>query len=211
MQATSSARPPAPWVGQTIYETNTNRLLVWNGSAWVIPNSPAQNPTGLEFIKSQSLSGTETQVTNCFSATYSSYRVVFSNLKFSAIDLMTLRMVTGTTPNTTSNYYHSRLEIRNGDGVITGAGINGSSYFLPGIAGFTTSSGGTVDIYNPYDDTAATAYNSTGIDTRTDGAAARFGGGFFNGTTRFDGLWISNLAGSRTMTGTVRIYGYRDS
>ena len=206
---TSTTRPTAPYEGQMIYETDTNRVLVWDNAAWVMI-ADTDTPPGLQLIKTQSLSGTTTQMENCFSAEFSSYRLVFSNLKFSAIDLMTLRMVTGTTPNETSNYYHSRLEVRNGDGVITGAGINGSSYWLPGTAGFTTSSGGTIDIYNPFDNTAATAYNSTGVDTRTDGAAARFGGGFFNGTTSFDGLWIGNLNGTRTMTGTVRVYGYRD-
>lgn len=168
------------------------------------------NSVGMWLVKTQSLSGVATQVNSCFNSDFSSYRVVFSNLTFSAIDLMTIRLVTGTTPNQTSNYYHSRLEIRNGDGVITGAGLNGSSYFLPGVAGFTTAAGGTLDIYNPFSSTTATAYNATGVDTRTDGAAARFGGGFFNGTTSFDGLWISSLSGNRTLGGTVRIYGYRN-
>ena len=31
---TSSTRPSAPFEGQTIYETNTKKMLVWNGSAW---------------------------------------------------------------------------------------------------------------------------------------------------------------------------------
>jgi hypothetical protein len=32
---TSSTRPGSPFTGQTIFETNTNKILVWNGSAWV--------------------------------------------------------------------------------------------------------------------------------------------------------------------------------
>jgi len=168
------------------------------------------NAVGLWLVKTQTLSGTATQVNDCFTADYNSYRIVFSNLTFSAIDLVTLRMVAGTTPDTSSNYYHSRLEIRNSDGAVTGAGLNGSSYFLPGTAGFTTASGGTIDMYNPYSNAFATAYNSNGVDTRTDGAAARYGGGFFNATTRFNGLWISSLSGSRTMGGTVSVYGYKN-
>jgi ribosomal protein S11 len=31
---TSSTRPTAPYEGQVIYETDTDRVLVWNGSAW---------------------------------------------------------------------------------------------------------------------------------------------------------------------------------
>jgi hypothetical protein len=31
---TSTTRPTAPYEGQVIYETDTDRVLVWNGSAW---------------------------------------------------------------------------------------------------------------------------------------------------------------------------------
>jgi hypothetical protein len=31
---TSSTRPASPFEGQMIYETDTDRVLVWNGSAW---------------------------------------------------------------------------------------------------------------------------------------------------------------------------------
>ena len=36
---TSTTRPASPYQGQVIFETDTNKTLVWNGSAWVIPNS----------------------------------------------------------------------------------------------------------------------------------------------------------------------------
>jgi hypothetical protein len=35
MQATSTTRPTSPWEGQHIYETDTDRILFWNGAAWV--------------------------------------------------------------------------------------------------------------------------------------------------------------------------------
>ena len=31
---TSSTRPATPYEGQMIYETDTDKVLVWNGSAW---------------------------------------------------------------------------------------------------------------------------------------------------------------------------------
>lgn len=36
---TSSTRPTAPFTGQMIFETDTNRSLVWTGSAWVVTAS----------------------------------------------------------------------------------------------------------------------------------------------------------------------------
>jgi hypothetical protein len=53
----TAARPASPYEGQVIFQKDTDQLLVWNGTAWVIPNSPAQNPTGLELV-------TPTSVTN---------------------------------------------------------------------------------------------------------------------------------------------------
>jgi hypothetical protein len=35
LPVTSSTRPSAPWEGQHIYETDTDRILFWNGAAWV--------------------------------------------------------------------------------------------------------------------------------------------------------------------------------
>ena len=31
---TSTTRPASPYTGQCIYETDTNKMLVWNGTAW---------------------------------------------------------------------------------------------------------------------------------------------------------------------------------
>jgi hypothetical protein len=34
---TSTTRPTAPQVGQSIFETDTSRVYIWNGSTWVAP------------------------------------------------------------------------------------------------------------------------------------------------------------------------------
>jgi hypothetical protein len=41
---TSGTRPASPAEGQTIYETDTDRQLVWNGSAWVAPSVTYRPP-----------------------------------------------------------------------------------------------------------------------------------------------------------------------
>ena len=37
---TSSTRPSAPYEGQTIYETDTDRVMVHNGTGWVVLSEP---------------------------------------------------------------------------------------------------------------------------------------------------------------------------
>ena len=37
---TSSTRPATPYEGQMIYETDTDKVLVWNGSAWLYSATP---------------------------------------------------------------------------------------------------------------------------------------------------------------------------
>jgi hypothetical protein len=34
----TAARPASPYEGQVIFQKDTDQLLVWNGTAWVIPN-----------------------------------------------------------------------------------------------------------------------------------------------------------------------------
>ena len=41
---TSSTRPAAPFEGQTIYETDNSRQLVWDGSGWVAPSVTYRPP-----------------------------------------------------------------------------------------------------------------------------------------------------------------------
>ena len=37
---TSTTRPASPFEGQAIYETDTDRMLIWNGSAWLFSSTP---------------------------------------------------------------------------------------------------------------------------------------------------------------------------
>lgn len=43
---TSGTRPTAPYEGQQIYETNTDKTLVWNGSAWLYLSTPQTTEIG---------------------------------------------------------------------------------------------------------------------------------------------------------------------
>jgi len=36
---TSSTRPASPTAGETYFETDTNKIIIWTGSAWTELNS----------------------------------------------------------------------------------------------------------------------------------------------------------------------------
>jgi hypothetical protein len=74
---TSTTRPTAPYEGQMIYETDTNRVLVYEGAAWVMI-ADTDSPPGLELIKVQTWASSVMSVTvsNVFSSTYENYRIV---------------------------------------------------------------------------------------------------------------------------------------
>jgi hypothetical protein len=183
------ATPPDFSVGQVLTAANMNAVGLW-------------------LVKSQTISGTATQVNDCFTSDYQSYRLVFSNLTSSSVDFITARLVAGTTPNTANDYYSSYFQVGT-NGAYSGNGNSAASFWNTPIVGFTTPSGGVLDIYNPQSATA-TSFNANGVDTRTDGAPHRSGGGFHNSATSFQGIWLSTVNGGLTMGGTVRVYGLRN-
>jgi hypothetical protein len=85
---TSTTRPTAPYEGQHIYETDTDIVYLWSGSAWVETVSAlTKAPRGVVFQNKRTAGGTTvtTSVTDIAGATHSftpvvgrAYRVSFS-------------------------------------------------------------------------------------------------------------------------------------
>ena len=63
---TSTTRPAAPFEGQAIYETDTDMMAIWNGSAWrYIASATATNGTVLQVV-----TGSTSTLTTSTSSTY---------------------------------------------------------------------------------------------------------------------------------------------
>jgi hypothetical protein len=80
---TSSTRPSSPITGQSIYETDTDKVLLWNGSAWmpptgVLPNIVEFTTTSYTAHSSTSYTATPLSVTITKSHTNSAIWVVAS-------------------------------------------------------------------------------------------------------------------------------------
>ncbi len=54
---TSSTRPASPYEGQVMYETDTDRVLVYNNAAWVDPSTGKTGRSGLVVMTPTSVSG----------------------------------------------------------------------------------------------------------------------------------------------------------
>ncbi len=220
---TSTTRPATPYEGQMIYETDTNLVLVYNGAAWVIPNSPAQNPQGLELITTctaTSVGGTSATATggittigtgntsvtvsNAFSATYDNYKIVVSG--FAATSSGTAFYLK--LNNSTGSTYFGNL-IYN---VPTTSAIGGVSAINGSSNGFfvhTISTSGTMSLEAMIDSPFLAV---------TSNCVGNYSGRTYNGqfSTHDSNAasstgFILGSTGVALTGGTIRVYGYRNS
>lgn len=222
--ANSAARPASPFTGQCVYQVDTNQLLVWNGTAWVIPNQTTQNPEGLELITptgatngtvsngSVTIGSTVSSVTinGVFSSTYSSYRVVMSNITMSSTAAGTgvyVRMHDGTNP-ASSNYNLgiARIDIAAGtvSAVTVSLGVNGV------LAGYGTGDkfGSSFDVINPNLATHTLFPSMTGVNVST--GYMSVGAAMHQTSSAYTGIIVNPTTGTFT-GGTIAVYGYRGS
>lgn len=167
--------------------------------------------SGLVFVKSQNItSAAATQdITSCFNSTYSNYRVVIENLTTSSIIGLQIQFLVGSTP-TATGYYWSGIEITTG-GTVTGSGNANVTSGTLQLIGFTTPAGGTIEVWTP-NKAIRTSYTCNGVDMRTTGTSPyRSATGFQDSNTQFDGFRILTGSATTINTGTVTVYGYRQS
>ena len=192
--ATSTNRPATPFDGQVISETDTDRLVVFNGSAW-------GSYGGLQLIKTQTIGSgvSSVSVTDAFSATYDNYKITISggvgstNTDFDFI-------LTG---STTGYYYGVVYNSYNASTTSLGA-TNAAAWRYTGAI----TTGGLffdMDILGP-NLAKWTSYHS--YLTRSD--IQGFNSGNHQVATAYTGFTITAFTGNIT-GGTIRVYGYLNS
>ena len=206
--ANTAARPSSPFTGQAIYQVDTNQMLIWNGTAWVIPNSPAQNPTGLELIKTATVTNaadTSTTWQSVFTSTYDSYRLVVKTVTAHTNgSVPRLLFYYGTSTEQASTYYGGVINaLYNGTSNVTSVN-NGASIPLTQSCDNLGMSSCSIDFH-------ACGYSArasclTQFSNAYDGAFSS-GGGYVNTTQTYTGFKLFMSAGNISMTGSL--YGYR--
>jgi hypothetical protein len=207
---TSTTRPAAPYEGQMIYETDTNRLVLYNGSSWVYI-ADTDTPPGLELITTASwATGGTLSINNCFTSTFSSYRILIRNAKHATTSVNILfRLRASGTDKGTDSYYHGRRYIPMGGSGGGDTGASNSGEIIPGIVAAVSNAGsGVIDIHDPQK-SAVTTCTFQGVWSITTGESSS-GAGFLNNTTSYDGFTLIANTGNFTSL-DVAVYGYRGS
>lgn len=206
----AAARPASPYEGQVIFQKDTDQLLVWNGTAWVIPNAPAQNPDGLELIRSATFTATtDLIIDTIFSSIYTNYKIFFMvDTVSAAVGINTqLRDVSG---NLITSYYYSGVASDLSSTTVTRDSGNNTASFLACVPYQNFNYGSlTLELMRP-NETAYTMFNYENMNYRpTSLIEWRKGSGAYQQTTAVTGIRFFS-GSATTFAGKYRVYGYRD-
>lgn len=200
---TSTNRPANPYDGMMIYETDTNRVLVWDNAAWVMI-ADTDTPPGLQLIRNGTFTAQDLIADSVFTTEYSRYLLKTSISLSTTASTLSTQFRTAGANNTTSNYVHQNTYFATS--AVFDRNTTGAASSL--IAQNVGAQGWDFDftIWYPASSTQTTRMVLTGgVDT---GSLPIIGSTRFNLTTAFDGIRIFPSAG--TITGTYCLYGYRD-
>jgi hypothetical protein len=147
-------------------------------------------------------------IDECFTSNYKNYRIIVNaNSNSGSADRLNLRMRSSGSDNSSNNYFCNFSEL--GDSSDTSVGVLRSvGAISQWYGGYIANPGYTsYEIYNPQS-TQKTGFTMQSIFTGSTDMEMLSGSGLMSVTTSYDGFTL--LAGSQSITGTVRVYGYRD-
>ena len=217
---TSTTRPASPYEGQVIYETDTNRVLVWDASAWVMiadvdtpPAMKLMRPSG---VTNGTLSGatvtigsavSSVVVSGVFNSDFDNYFITYEGISFSigAGGSSFFLKFNNSTGSTYEYGGHWRQ--------ITAAGFAGTQATAVnfgvwvGLTGANAAhSFGKITVFSPNKASRTSVLAETGNNTYI-----MTGGGADTNAVAQTGFEFFLPTGSGAMTGgTIRVYGYRN-
>lgn len=167
--------------------------------------------SGLVYVGGGTLSAVTNSFSNVFSSTYENYRIVLSNLNngSGSTRQIYLRMRTSS-DDTSANYFYTQHYIFGANITNTVSFTGQTEATLFNMASGTNGSSCTFDITGPNTSTITT-YHGQAWTYQSDVAAYvyRAIGGCMNTTTQYTGFSITGVTDN--LSGTVRIYGYRQA
>lgn len=210
---TSSTRPASPFEGQYIYETDTNRTLVYDGGAWVM-TVDADSPPGIQFITQTAFTTqSSVNVDSCFTSDFANYLMTINIESVSGATGIFLRMRANGSTNANSNYGWAGSQSYMGSTILAGinsGGLTTDWKLADQDTGSYANMPISVQIMSPQRSyrTAIFSHGFTPVDPMP---YYRTLGGIMSVTTAYDGFTLLTNSGSFTMSGTARVYGYRNA
>jgi hypothetical protein len=184
------------------YLKDTDAVEKYDGAAWVAVGGAASGDFVLIATSTFSAAASHS-VNNCFTSTYTNYRIVADYDSTDVGDNLNLRMRVSGSDNSTAGNYRSSGFYTNWDSVSTGGIASGTSATSMTVGNVSNVSrlSTTFDMCNPFA-TEETTFQGISLG----GAGTIYRGGKTTVTTSYDGFTLIPAAGN--MTGTVSVYGY---
>lgn len=166
---------------------------------------------GMSLITAQSFSASSAvNVNSCFSSTYQNYKVMLVITSNSGGGSINMRMRSGTTDNSSANYWYHRVYATGSSIVSQGNSSADTSlvYISEFNQGISTSS---IEVYCPFETQYTAISNQVNFRYNTAGAYQHtvVTTGQVAVTTSYDGFSLIPATG--TLTGNLRVYGYKNS
>jgi hypothetical protein len=204
---TSTNRPVNPFDGMVIYETDTDKVAVYDSSAWVYKTG--KTAPGLVYITQATPSAVNTvSINNCFTSSYANYLLVMDLTAAVGSGIFTGRMRLSGTDATTN--YASQRTIGQSATVAGSANATGTDDFYLASTDGTNASYYhlTMNVLSPALARATSCMALMGFNDGG-GTSVMQVWNYHTTATAYDGLTINFSATS--FTGTIRVYGYQNS
>ena len=165
--------------------------------------------SGLVYITQATLTGASINIQGCFSATFDSYLLQFTNTKSTSSAIFVYwQLLNGATPITTATYNVQRASLQAGAWALTNLAASTSG--IACVIGTDTGQGAACNIFNPFL-TTNTQSTTVGVYTANAGSSIlELAPTNQTGTTSCDGIKLLAQSGTFS-TGKVIVYGYRQS
>lgn len=179
--------------GEVLTASDTNTYLANSGLVYITQASWA--------------SGGTVSVNNCFTSTYSAYRLVLRNMKHATTDVNVLLRFRANGSDTQTGYYWG-LNAVTWAGAANSSALANTDSIRTGVASSTNAGAAVIDVIDPQKTNVTSvsfqgSYSATGGETRN-------GSGVLNNTTVYDGFSLIANSGNFTAL-TVYVYGYREA
>jgi hypothetical protein len=168
--------------------------------------------SGLTLITSQSFSASSAvNINSCFSSNYQNYKVMLIITANTGGGEINMRMRSGTTDNSSANYWYNRIYSTGSSGSIVTQGNSTAATSISFVNEFSQGiSTSSIEVYCPFETKYTAITNQANFRYNVAGAYQHTVSmtGQVDVTNSYDGFSIIPTTG--TLTGNIRVFGYKN-